>query len=75
MLYQYFLEQSEIGRETDMTLPLNIISKKDRPEKTVENTYVPFSGHQDDDDFDVSLWFFILFFNEFLQAKWRREQS
>ena len=55
MLYQYFLEQSEIGRETDMTLPLNIISKKDRPEKTVENTYVPFSGHQDDDDFDVSL--------------------
>jgi len=35
-----------------MTLPLNIISKKDRPEKTVENTHVPFSGHQDDDDFD-----------------------
>ena len=50
-----------------MTLPLNIISKKDRPEKSVEYTHVPFSGHPDDDDFDVSWKFFILTFSIFLK--------
>ena len=48
------LEPSEIGRETDMNLPLNFISKRARPEK-VQIEHTPFAGHPADDDFDVSV--------------------